>query len=167
MARSIGINSLTWDDVNLERKYVTLYTRKKRGGHLTPRNVPMTEKLCEILARRYSKRDKTKPWVFVNSYVDWKSGEKKEGPFKYRKTILRTLCKKVGVRDFRFHALRHTGASIMEKNNVPIGTIQRILGHEHRSTTEIYLHSIGEAEREAIRIYEQARKNSHTNSHTG
>ena len=55
----------------------------------------------------------------------------------------------------------------MDNNNVPIGTIQRILGHENRSTTEIYLHSIGQAEREAMSVYERARKKSHTDSHTG
>jgi len=68
---------------------------------------------------------------------------------------MKSLCKKAGVRYFRFHALRHLGASILDKNNVNIGTIQRILGHENRTTTEIYLHSIGEAEREAMRVYEQ------------
>jgi integrase len=36
--------------------------------------------------------------------------------------------------------LRHSGASVMDNNNVPIGDIQRILGHE--------------------------RGNSHTESHT-
>ena len=73
---------------------------------------------------------------------------------------------KAGVRYFRYHPLRHSGASLMDNNNVPIGTIQRILGHENRSTTEIYLHSIGQAERQAMDVYERARKNSHTNSHT-
>ncbi|MBF0550268.1 MAG: tyrosine-type recombinase/integrase, partial [Deltaproteobacteria bacterium] len=67
-----------------------------------------------------------------------------------------------------FHALRHLGASVMDRNNVPIGTIQKLLGHENRTTTEIYLHSIGQAEQEAMRIYEQAtpEPNSHTVSHT-
>lgn len=51
-------------------------------------------------------------------------------------------------------------------NNVPIGSIQKILGHEQRTTTEIYLHSIGEAEKQAMVIYEAARKKSHTKSHT-
>lgn len=67
-----------------------------------------------------------------------------------------TLCRKVGVRYFRFHALRHFGASVMERANVPIGSIQRILGHENRTTTEIYLHSLGNAEWEAMAAFEQA-----------
>jgi hypothetical protein len=54
----------------------------------------------------------------------------------------------------------------MDKCRVPIGSIQRILGHENRTTTEIYLHGIGESERDAIAIFEGARQNSHTESHT-
>jgi excisionase family DNA binding protein len=69
-------------------------------------------------------------------------------PFKqYRRTILKMLWKKAEVRHFTFHALRHAGASLMDHNNVPIGSIQRILGHENRSTTEIYLHTLRDAER--------------------
>ena len=57
MGRMGEINRLTWADVNLEERYVVLYTRKKKGGHLTPRKVPMTQKLFEVLSRRYEKRD--------------------------------------------------------------------------------------------------------------
>ena len=166
IARVGEINRLTWDDVNLKDRYVVLYTRKKKGGHLTPRKVPMTQKLYEILNRRYLERDKIKPWVFWHTYWSSRTGEKQEGPFQDRKKIMKTLCRRAGVKYFRFHALRHSGASIMDRHNASMGAIQRILGHENRRTTEIYLHSIGEAEREAMSIYEDARQNSHTKSHT-
>ena len=43
----------------------------------------------------------------------------------------------------------------MENSNVSIVTIQRILGHENRSTTEVYLHSIGDSEKKAMAILDQ------------
>ena len=77
---------------------------------------------------------------------------------------MRMLCEKAGVRYFRYHALRHFGASQLEQANIPIGSIQRILGHENRATTEIYLHSIGDAERRAIDVLDgNFSENSHTN----
>jgi integrase len=167
MARVSEINRLKWDDVNLDEGYLVLYTRKKRGGHLTPRKVPLTKRLAEILQKRLKARKKSNPWVFCACYEDWKRKKMIVAPFKqYRRTILKTLCKKAGVRHFTFHALRHAGASLMDHNNVPIGSIQRILGHENRSTTEIYLHTLRDAEREAIAVYERAMEKSHTDSHT-
>jgi len=165
MARVSEINRLTWNDVDFNARLVILYTRKKKGGHLTPRRVPMTLKLYGILSRRYQERDKDKPWVFWHRYWSRKDNQWKEGPFNDRKKFMKTLCEKAGVKYFRFHALRHAGASILENSNVSIGTIQRILGHENRSTTEIYLHSIGDTERVAMLAYEQARENSHIDSH--
>ena len=68
MGRVSEINRLTWNDVNLEDRYVILYTRKKKGGHLTPRKVPMTNRLHETLSNRYSQRDMDIPWVFWHTY---------------------------------------------------------------------------------------------------
>ena len=39
---------------------------------------------------------------------------------------------------------------MLESDNIPIGTVQRILGHGNRKTTEIYLHSVGDGERLAV-----------------
>jgi len=150
MARVGEINRLTWNDVDLNNRYVVLYTRKKKGGHLTPRKVPMTQKLFEVLSRKYAERDPSKPWVFWHEYWSNKTGEKVEGPYKNRRRTLRTLCKQAGVKYSGFHALRHSGASIMENSNVPVGVIQTLLGHENRSTTEIYLHTLGDSERQAM-----------------
>lgn len=166
MARVSEINQLSWDDVDLKGRYLFLYTRKKRGGHLTPRKIPMTGKLYEILQRRYVNRDPDKPWVFWHRYWSRKHGQFMEGPYDDRKKLMKGLCNKAGVRYFRFHPIRHSGASIMDSNNVPIGAIQRILGHENRKTTEIYLHSMGDLERQAMDAFERARENSHTDSHT-
>jgi len=158
--------SISEPEVKDYLKFLVLYTRKKRGGHLTPRKVPLTQRLYEILSDRYKVRNRKYPWVFCNTYVDWKTGEEVTTNFKYRSTILKTLCKKAGVRRFSFHALRHSGASILDNMNVPLGTIQKILGHENRTTTEIYLHSIGGSETEAMSIFEEATQNSHTDPHT-
>jgi len=155
MARMSEINRLTWDDVDFESKTVVLYTRKKKGGHLTPRRVPMTGTLFNMLQKRHRIREKGKPWVFWQRYWSRKESKWVEGPYRDRKMIMRTLCRKAGVRYFRFHALRHFGASMLDKANVSIGSIQRILGHENRTTTEIYLHSIGESEREAMMVFER------------
>jgi len=76
--------------------------------------------------------------------------------------MMRSLCMMAGVKYLRYHALRHLDASILDNANVNIGSIQRILGHENRITTEIYLHSIGEAESEAMRICKRVTGNSHT-----
>ncbi len=166
LARMSEVNQLTWQDVNLEQKFVVLYTRKKKGGHLTPRKIPMTKRLVEILQQRFDTRDKGKSWVFWHRYFDRQNKVWREGPYKDRKRIMTTLCKKAGVKYFRFHALRHAGATIMDSNNVPLGAIQSILGHENRATTEIYLHNLGSSERDAMDVYESARSFSHTNPHT-
>jgi integrase len=108
----------------------------------------------KVLSRRFNAGYKRKPWVSWFRYWNNKNDELTEGPYKNRKRIMKTLCKNAGVRYFRFHAFRHFGASLLDRALVPIGAIQRILGHENRTTTDIYLHSIGEAEREAMRIFD-------------
>lgn len=64
MARVGEIDRLTWDDVDLRDRTITLYTRKKRGGHLTPRKVPMTELLIEPCTDASSKERRASPGSF-------------------------------------------------------------------------------------------------------
>ncbi len=169
MARVSEVNSLTWKDVNFSEGYVVLYTRKKKGSKLTPRKVSMTKWLSDILARKYQERDPSKPWVFWHRYWSRKENQFVEGTYDRRKKLMKGLCKKAGVQYFNFHALRHAGASLMENNGVPLGAIQRILGHESQRTTEIYLHALGRAEREAMEVFERVSKTkvSHRLSHSG
>jgi len=154
MARVGEVNRLTWDDVNFEGRYVTLYTRKKKGGHLTPRVIHMAGRLYDILSRIYQNRDKNKSWVFWQTY--WThEGERKEGPFIYRSKILIALCRLTGVKYFTYHSLRHFGASLLKAAGVSETAIQGNLGHEKLATTHIYLQSLGEAEKDAMDVLEK------------
>ena len=94
MARVSEVNRLEWDDVNFNERYVTLYTRKKKGGNMTGRDVPMTDKLYDVLKGMYKLRDETKPWVFWHRYWSAKEGKFKEGPYEDRKKFMKTLCQK-------------------------------------------------------------------------
>ena len=82
------INRLEWADVNLEERYVLLYTRKIDGG-LSPRKIPMNDTLYRILARRFKERDTCRPWVFWNPRTGLL--------YKARSKFMKRLCVKAGV----------------------------------------------------------------------
>lgn len=149
------INQLLWEDVFFTDGYVVLYTRKKKGGSLTPRKIFLTSRLRSCLEIRFTKRQRDDKWVFTNRYFSRKSGRWVIGPFLDRKQLMRKLCRAAGLEYFRYHAIRHSGASAMERAGVSITSIQAILGHETRLTTEIYLHSVGQAERVAMEVFEK------------
>ena len=102
---------------------------------------------------RYRERDENNPWVYWHVYTN-RTGEKIAGPYRDRHKFMKSLCQKAGVKYFRFHALRHASASVLDQRGARLGDIQRILGHENRKTTEIYLHSISDDQREAIATLE-------------
>ena len=153
MGRMSEINHLQWRDVDFANGVVTLYSRKTKGGNLLPRKIPMCSRQKTILERLHKENKTPTPWVFHHTYFSRKTGEWVTGPYKDRKRMMTTLCKKAGVKYFRFHPLRHFGASMLEKDGVSIKTIQEILGHSNRQTTEIYLHSIEGSDQDALERY--------------
>lgn len=157
LARSREINRLQWEHIDFQKKTITLYTRKKKHGTKTPRTIPMTKKLYEVLRSRLEKRVDEVPWVFWHKYYSRNEGKVLTGPFKDRKKFMRSLCEKAGVRYFRFHPLRHAGASLMENINIPVTYIQEILGHENRKTTETYIHALNKSKYEVMTRFEEAR----------
>ena len=123
---------------------------------------------CLTSSRKFTKNVVRRSLGFLGTdYWSVSENDWVVGPYKDRKRIMITLCNKAGVKYFRFHALRHFGASMLESDNIPIGTVQRILGHEDRKTTEIYLHSVGDGERLAVDCLGKSFDEiSHTDSHT-
>lgn len=77
----------------------------------------------------------------------------------------REFAKRNGIEGVTFHGLRHTAASYMIKNNIPITTVSAILGHAQTSTTvNIYAHAIEDTKRTAIDVMEGLYQNSENTS---
>lgn len=148
LGRMSEVNRLEKSDLDFENDTVTLYTRKSKNGNLTPREIPMTQKLRAVLLNRL--KNNNTQWVFPHTYYTRKTSEWVTGPYTDRKRIMKTLCAKAGVRYFRFHPIRHFGASVLIKEGVDPRTIQDILGHTNFKTTEIYLHSFSGSNKKAM-----------------
>lgn len=124
------INRLKPEDIDPDFNYLILRTRKAKNSDEVEREIPVNKVLKEVLKQLPMDGD----YVFIN--------KRTETCFDYRDKFLKTLCEKAKVKPFTFHCLRHLSASIMADAGVPITTIQKILGHQKASTTDIYLKSI-------------------------
>ena len=60
-ARVGEVLRMPWEDVNLEKRWVRLWTRKRRGGNLQEDMLPMNETLHGIMERRWRNRNKEEP----------------------------------------------------------------------------------------------------------
>lgn len=67
------------------------------------------------------------------------SGHNPGDPFRVRQHFMKNLRKKANVKRFGFHAIRHLSAVILYKEGEEISTIQKILRHQHATTTDRYL----------------------------
>jgi len=131
----------TWnDDVNFERREVRLGTRKTRDGSMSYEWLPMNEELYRELWSWWKNRPiKDSPYVFVST-----SNRHHGRPFTTRRRFMKGLCKRAGVKEFGFHALRRYCASLLaDEHKISAKTIQRILRHKNLATTERYIHNIG------------------------
>ena len=62
----------------------------------------------------------------------------------------RKFLKKHGLKVRKFHALRHTSATLLLYSGVNIRQVQSRLGHGNITTTQRYLHAIKDADEEAV-----------------
>ena len=143
-ARVREINNLTWEDIDFQRRYARLWTRKKRGGNLTDRLVDMTDRCFNALKKAQWLRNKHSPYVFTNPLMAQKYPEAPaRWKYDYRDKFFHRLCRLAGVREMGYHALRHHRASEMADQGRSLPYIKEQLGHEDISTTSLYLQSLG------------------------
>ena len=71
-----------------------------------------------------------------------------------------SICKKIGLEGVGFHALRHTFATRMIEENVPVKTVQYWIGHSSIEITyNIYVHVQEESKKAAAQVQSDLFKN--------
>lgn len=65
----------------------------------------------------------------------------------------RSLCKKTGLKQVSPHGLRHTHATILISQRIPVKTIADRLGNTPQMVLNIYGHSFKELEEESVQAF--------------
>lgn len=146
-ARPGEIRKLTWDDVDISRATITLWTRKRKGGARQPRTINMSPKLLELMTRRFN--ESGGDVVFTNPTTGKPLG-RLDRPYRY---MMERLCEKANVRFFTFYSFRHFVATkLRDSGQANKYEIQLILGHARSDTTDKYLRGLSPDVRDAISV---------------
>jgi hypothetical protein len=133
---------LRWRDVDWQAQRLRVRNTSVLGEHSaegksdlsTRRSVPITDPLARALddwSQRTSFRHDD-DLVFAHPQIgNPLDGSKVSKRFK-------AACRAAGVREVRFHDLRHTFATRLAASGQPLRTIQEFLGHADAKTTQIY-----------------------------
>lgn len=88
------------------------------------------------------------PYVFHDSETDKSFQDVKKG--------FNGACKRAGIKDFRFHDLRHTFASHLVMKRVDLTTVKELLGHKTLAMTLRYAHLAPSHKVRAVDILDNA-----------
>lgn len=125
-ARQGELLSLNWKDVDFKRGSLTFH-ETKNGER---RTVPLTGLAHDLLKERYSKREKVTQLVFPS---EENTPVRVDRPFQ-------ALLFQTGIKDFRFHDLRHSAASYLAMNGASLAEIAEVLGHKTLQMVKRYAH---------------------------
>lgn len=152
-ARPIELQRAKFEDIDWNKKTITLWSRKKQHGVKTPRSVPLHKEVIEVFKKRLRNLDVRN----INGHVFWEKTYSKhgcyEGPYRYNPSIISAICKRAGVKPFTQYSIRHwfaTKLALKVGNGYSVQDLSKILGHSKIQTTMIYVHSNDEARRNAI-----------------
>jgi integrase len=124
------IRPLTWDDVDLKTGVIILQSTKNGER----RRVPVRDLALELLREHAKVRRLDCSLVFPGSL-----NARTPKPFDPRDSFDEAL-RRAGIKDFRFHDLRHATASYLAMNGASLLEIAEVLGHKTLQMVKRYSH---------------------------
>lgn len=118
------------------------YVFKELKTDKSKRDLPLTQNVLDMLLKM--KEHQYSDLIFAN-YLG-KPIERKRPTRKINK-----ICKDLGILERSYHAVRHTYATRLFELDIPVKTVQVLLGHSEVATTlDIYTHVMEDKKIEAI-----------------
>jgi integrase len=117
--------SLEWGDLDFSEDMIYALKTKNKKMREIPMNKAVRTALLSI------KKQPDSPYVFCN--------KEKRSNVNIRCAFARAL-KKAGIKEFRWHDLRHTTGSLLCMSGIDINTVREILGHTTTKMTQRYAH---------------------------
>ena len=145
------ILSLTWKDVDIFKKVVTIFAKKTGDRH----TIPLTAKAFDVVKSKEKARTQ-RGSIKREDFVFPHPGRQKVN-FHTLRWAFEKAIEKAKIEDFRFHDLRHTFASRLAQSGTDPYTIQKLMGHKTFTTTQRYAHHYSESLRSGIKALEDYR----------
>ena len=129
--------NLKWENIDFSNRL--LHLEQTKSGEWQP--VPINEAARQVLVRRIRLRDEIcpdTPWVFfhLTPALHTKVGDR----VKNVRKAFSTACRRAGIGNFHIHDLRHTFASWLVMEGVPLFEVSKLLRHASIQMTERYAH---------------------------
>lgn len=134
------IFNLTWEDVDLKNKVITVEGSTSKSGQT--RHIPINKESLEVLTN-WKHQTGCKGFVFPG-----KDGHRLDNVKKSWDGLLK-LAK---IEGFRWHDLRHTFASKLVMAGVPLNTVRELLGHSDLAMTLRYAHLAPDSKAAAVEL---------------
>ncbi len=129
------ILSLKWSQVDLANRKVMLMNTKNNESRVVPINATLYDELTRLRKRSDGE------YVFCG-----RTGN----PAKDIRSGFDAAVARAGIKDFRFHDLRHTFGSHLVMEGVDLRTVQQLMGHKDVKMTMRYSHLSPEHVQEAV-----------------
>jgi integrase len=139
--RESNLLNMKWSWVNLFSRLIIIESTQMKNKENI--GIPLTQEAVKTL-KELQKIKQIEDFVFHDN------GERIY-PVKLQRAF-KKACDIAGVKDFRFHDLRHTFASYLRQRKIDLHVISRLLGHKDIRMTQRYAHLSVEDLREAISV---------------
>jgi integrase len=146
-ARRKAIFSLRWEDVDLEGRILTL--RAEDAKTLRKQYIPMNETLYSTLSLWKRQCADTAPDALVFA------SPKTNGKFDNCRSAWDNLLKEAGIKNFRWHDMRHDFASQLVMDGIDLNTVRDLLGHADLKMTLRYAHLAPENKLQAVKALDK------------